>query len=69
MQEETLIPYPLGHFLFYKNVFGNINSAPDHLKKRVKSQHSTHQNKSKALIEASLESHWRQLRRFKNIVV
>jgi len=59
MQEETLNPYPSGHFLFYKNVFGNINLAPGHLKKRVKSKNSTHQNTSKALIEASIESHWR----------
>ena len=46
-------------FLVFKIVFGNINLALAHLKKRVQSQHSTHQNKSKALIEASLDSHWR----------
>jgi len=33
-------------------LFGNSNSAPGHLK-NVWSQHSTHQNKSKAFFEAS----------------
>jgi len=46
--KETLKPYPSGH-LFYKMVFGNINLASGDLKKRVKSQHFTHQTKSKAL--------------------
>ena len=49
-KEETLNPYPSGHFLFYKIVFDNLNLASGHLKKRVKSQHSAHQNNSNALI-------------------
>ena len=49
-------------------VFGNSDLGPGHLKKRVKSQHFTHQNISKAFLEAT-QSHWRQLSSFENSVV
>ena len=68
-KEEKSNLNPSGKCLFYARVFGNSNSAPGHLKKRVKSQHSAHQNKSKAFSEASLESPWRQLSSFENSVV
>jgi len=64
-----LNPYPSAHCLFCTTVFGNSNLAPGHLKKHLKSQHPTHQNKSKAFFVASLESHWRQLSSFENSVV
>jgi len=41
---EKFLRTPMQSML-YKIVFGNINLAPGHLKKRVKSQHSTYQNK------------------------
>ena len=64
-----LNPYPSEQCLFYTTVFGNRNLAPGHLTKHVKSQHFTHQNKSKAFFEATLESYWRQLSSFESSVL
>ena len=72
-----LKPYHSVHCLFCTTVFGNSNLAPGHLKKNMKS----HPSRSvvayympprvvqRALFEASLESHCRQLSSFENNVI
>ena len=40
--------------LFCPAIFANRNLALSHLQKHLKTQHSTHQNKSKTFFEASL---------------
>ena len=69
-KEEMLNTYPSGHCLFYTTVYGKNNSSGSRTsQKRMKSQHSTHQNKSKAFFEASPESHcrWRKKSRFQSM--
>ena len=68
-KEEILNPYPSVHCLFCRNVFGNSNLSPGHLKKHLESQHPCHQNKSKAFFEASIENHCRQLSSWEYSVV